>query len=207
MFGFILHLITTFPSDKVLWPNNSRKYPRQSTEGCQEGSVKYVFSGRPGWRRWECRGPYCYKVSWFILDTGQNSQTRYFFSDSLSIMRAFRLCVKSVSKRTWSISAFSLEEEYILQWNDHKYNFFSLAADDVFRSEEMTDITVCCGDQMFDAHKLILSVCSPLFRSMISRCVSRLNNQHPIIFLKASSSTCRTYPQPKSIKLLRSRVV
>ena len=91
------------------------------------------------------------------------------------------------------ISAFSLDEEYILQWNDHKYNFFSLAADDVFRSEEMTDITVCCGDQMFDAHKLILSVCSPLFRSMISRCVSRLNNQHPIIFLKVNRSTCNIH--------------
>ena len=77
-----------------------------------------------------------------------------------------------------------LDEEYILQWNDHKYNFFSLAADDVFRSEEMTDVTVVCADQLFDAHKLILSVCSPLFRSMISRCSSRFQNQHPIVFLK-----------------------
>ena len=96
------------------------------------------------------------------------------------------------------ISAFSLDEEYILQWNDHKYNFFSLAADDVFRSEEMTDITVCCEDQMFDAHKLILSVCSPLFRSMISRCVSRLNNQHPIIFLKVNCLSCNIHNKTQS---------
>lgn len=72
------------------------------------------------------------------------------------------------------------EEEYILQWNDHKYNFFSLAADDLFRSEELTDVTVCCGDQLFDAHRLILSVCSPYFRSMLARA----KNHHPIVFLK-----------------------
>ena len=78
------------------------------------------------------------------------------------------------------MSATTADEEYILQWNDHKYNFFSLAADDLFRSEELTDVTVCCGDQLFDAHKLILSVCSPYFRTMLGRA----KNQHPIVFLK-----------------------
>ena len=95
----------------------------------------------------------------------------------------------AVDPPTSSGSGGGLDEEYILQWNDHKYNFFSLAADDVFRSEEMTDVTVVCGDRLFDAHKLILSVCSPLFRSMISRCSSRFQNQHPVVFLKVRFET------------------
>ena len=62
----------------------------------------------------------------------------------------------------------SPEEEYILKWTDHKVNFFSLAAADLFNDEDLTDVTICCGEKLFDAHKLILSVCSPYFKSMLT---------------------------------------
>ena len=100
----------------------------------------------------------------------------------------------------------SPEEEYILKWTDHKVNFFSLAAADLFNDEDLTDVTICCGEKLFDAHKLILSVCSPYFKSMLTHkkklnkfamsssnelpasslnCShSHLNQMHPIIFLK-----------------------
>ena len=103
----------------------------------------------------------------------------------------------------------SPEEEYILKWTDHKVNFFSLAAADLFNDEDLTDVTICCGEKLFDAHKLILSVCSPYFKSMLTHkkklnkyamssssssnepssnssmnCNHHLNQMHPIIFLK-----------------------
>ena len=105
----------------------------------------------------------------------------------------------------------SPEEEYILKWTDHKVNFFSLAAADLFNDEDLTDVTICCGEKLFDAHKLILSVCSPYFKSMLTHkkklnkfamsssassssnettsspsmnCSHHLNQMHPIIFLK-----------------------
>ena len=104
----------------------------------------------------------------------------------------------------------SPEEEYILKWTDHKVNFFSLAAADLFNEEDLTDVTICCGEKLFDAHKLILSACSPYFKSMLTHkkklnkvtmsssvassneassstsgcCHSHLSQMHPIIFLK-----------------------
>ena len=105
----------------------------------------------------------------------------------------------------------SSEEEYILKWTDHKVNFFSLAAADLFKDEDLTDVTICCGEKLFDAHKLILSACSPYFKNMLTHkkklnkfalssssssnespgggssvnCTySHLNQMHPIIFLK-----------------------
>jgi hypothetical protein len=106
----------------------------------------------------------------------------------------------------------SPEEEYILKWTDHKVNFFSLAAADLFNDEDLTDVTICCGEKLFDAHKLILSVCSPYFKNMLThkKKLNRfamsssasssasssettssmncnhghLNQMHPIIFLK-----------------------
>lgn len=39
------------------------------------------------------------------------------------------------------------EEEYILKWRDYQSNFFSLA-EDLFLNEMLTDVTLCCRDQV-----------------------------------------------------------
>lgn len=73
-----------------------------------------------------------------------------------------------------------MDEEYILRWNDHGVSFFALA-EDLLQQELLTDVTIWCGDRVFDAHKLVLCACSPLFKSMLTRL--RPQN-HPVVFLK-----------------------
>ena len=43
-------------------------------------------------------------------------------------------------------------EEYILRWNDHGVSFFKLA-ENLLQQELLTDVTIWCGDQVFDAHR------------------------------------------------------
>ena len=77
-------------------------------------------------------------------------------------------------------------EEYILRWNDHGVSFFALA-EDLLQQELLTDVTVWCGDRVFDAHRLVLSACSPLFKSMLTRQPPRLRrspDHTPIVFLR-----------------------
>ena len=70
----------------------------------------------------------------------------------------------------------------ILKWTDHKVNFFSLAAADLFNEEDLTDVTICCGEKLFDAHKLILSACSPYFKSMLTH-KKKLNKVKVLLLL------------------------
>ena len=79
-------------------------------------------------------------------------------------------------------------EEYILRWNDHGVSFFALA-EDLLHQELLTDISIWCGDRVFDAHKLVLCACSPLFKAMLtrpgsSRLRSRTPDHQPVVFLK-----------------------
>jgi len=68
-------------------------------------------------------------------------------------------------KRKINTTTANMEEgeEYLLKWKDYQSNFFALAAE-LFSTEHFTDVTLCAGDRMFEAHRLILSVCSPYFR-------------------------------------------
>lgn len=48
-------------------------------------------------------------------------------------------------------------------------------------------MTIWCGDRVFDAHRLVLCACSPLFKSMLTRQPSRVRRppeHQPIVFLK-----------------------
>ena len=52
---------------------------------------------------------------------------------------------------TTAASAADLEE-YILRWNDHGVSFFKLA-ENLLQQELLTDVTIWCGDRVFDAHR------------------------------------------------------
>lgn len=79
-----------------------------------------------------------------------------------------------------------MDEEYILRWNDHGVSFFALA-EDLLQQELLTDVTIWCGDRVFDAHRLVLCACSPLFKSMLTR--QRLQRSpDPIVFLRDVSA-------------------
>ena len=70
-------------------------------------------------------------------------------------------------------------EEFLLKWNDHHNSFFSIMQE-LYTSESLTDVTLACGGQVFEAHKIILCVCSSFFRSILNR----RRDKAPIVFLK-----------------------
>jgi len=75
-------------------------------------------------------------------------------------------------------------EEYLLKWNDHHNSFFSIV-NELCHQEALTDVTIAVGQGdpvIFEAHKLMLSVCSSFFRSILTR--KSRNQNHPIVFLK-----------------------
>jgi hypothetical protein len=86
-----------------------------------------------------------------------------------------------------TMTAVVPDEEYILRWNDHGVSFFTLA-EDLLQQELLTDVTIWCGDRVFDAHRLVLCACSPLFRAMLTRTGTRLRPDQPIVFLKDVSA-------------------
>ena len=59
------------------------------------------------------------------------------------------------------------QEEFLLKWNDHHASFFTLV-EDLCRTEQLCDVTLACGGQVFETHKLILSVCSPYFATLLN---------------------------------------
>jgi len=71
-------------------------------------------------------------------------------------------------------------EEFLLKWNDHRSSFASMM-EALCLTEEMVDCTISAGTKSFSAHRMVLSTCSPYFRSLFSS-VPRW--QHPILFLK-----------------------
>ncbi|TRY79720.1 hypothetical protein TCAL_01983 [Tigriopus californicus] len=70
-------------------------------------------------------------------------------------------------------------EELLLKWDDHHRSFFE-GAEDLCHNEHLVDVTLSCGEHSFPAHKLVLSVCSPYFRSLFLRNPCK----HPIVVLK-----------------------
>merc|ERR1712038_54562 len=71
------------------------------------------------------------------------------------------------------------QEEFLLKWNDHHASFFTIV-EDLCRTEQLCDVTLACGGRVFETHKLILSVCSPYFRTLLN---SR-PDKHPIVYFK-----------------------
>lgn len=71
----------------------------------------------------------------------------------------------------------------MLKWRDYQSNFFSLA-EELYLNEFLTDVTLCCKNQYFEAHRLVLSVCSPYFHSLFTQAYHSHPLKHPIIFLK-----------------------
>ena len=70
-------------------------------------------------------------------------------------------------------------EKFCLRWNDFESNI-SLAFQNIRDEKDFFDITLSCGQKQIQAHKLILSACSPFFRSVLKQ----NPHQHPLLYLK-----------------------
>jgi len=70
-------------------------------------------------------------------------------------------------------------EKFCLRWNDFEKNIsssFSELKDD----KDFFDVTLACDNNQLQAHKVILSACSPFFKSVLKK----NPHQHPLLYLK-----------------------
>ena len=70
-------------------------------------------------------------------------------------------------------------EKFCLRWNDFESNI-SVAFRELREDKDFFDVTLACDDEQIQAHKVILSACSPFFRTVL-----RKNpHAHPLLYLK-----------------------
>ena len=74
-------------------------------------------------------------------------------------------------------------EKFCLRWNDFETNISS-AFKEIREEKDFFDVTLACDDDQIQAHKVILSACSPFFRTVLKR----NRHEHPLLYLKVSSS-------------------
>jgi len=75
-------------------------------------------------------------------------------------------------------------EKFCLRWNDFENNISS-AFRELRDDKDFFDVTLACDDDQIQAHKVILSACSPFFRNILRRNV----HQHPLLYLKGVKYT------------------
>jgi len=75
-------------------------------------------------------------------------------------------------------------EKFCLRWNDFERNV-SLAFREIREEKDFFDCTISCGSRKIEAHKLILSACSPFFRTVLKQ----NPHQHPLLYLKGVEFT------------------
>jgi len=75
-------------------------------------------------------------------------------------------------------------EKFCLRWNDFETNISS-AFRELRDDKDFFDVTIACDDEQLQAHKVILSACSPFFRNILRR----NPHQHPLLYLKGVKYT------------------
>ena len=75
-------------------------------------------------------------------------------------------------------------EKFCLRWNDFEANVSS-AFRDLREEKDFFDVTLACEDSQIEAHKVILSACSPFFKNILKR----HPHQHPLLYLKGVQMT------------------
>ena len=70
-------------------------------------------------------------------------------------------------------------EKFCLRWNDFESNI-STAFRELRDDKDFFDVTLACDDEQIQAHKVILSACSPFFKAVLRR----NPHAHPLLYLK-----------------------
>ena len=71
-------------------------------------------------------------------------------------------------------------ENFCLKWNDFQQNTVC-SISELRNDQEFADVTLACEDgHHIDAHRIILTSCSPFFRSVLKR----NNHSHPLIYMR-----------------------
>merc|ERR1712106_506515 len=78
-----------------------------------------------------------------------------------------------------SCTRMASAEKFCLRWNDFERNI-SGAFRELREDKDFFDVTLACDDDQIQAHKVILSACSPFFRQILKR----NRHEHPLLYLK-----------------------
>ena len=70
-------------------------------------------------------------------------------------------------------------DKFCLRWNDFESNISS-AFKELREDKDFFDVTLACEDDQLQAHKVILSACSPFFKTVLRR----NRHEHPLLYLK-----------------------
>ena len=70
-------------------------------------------------------------------------------------------------------------EKFCLKWNDFEANISS-AFRELRDDKDFFDVTLACDEEQINAHKVILSACSPFFRNVLKR----NPHQNPLLYMK-----------------------
>jgi len=73
----------------------------------------------------------------------------------------------------------SQTDKFCLRWNDFESNISS-AFKELREDKDFFDVTLACEDDQLQAHKVILSACSPFFKTVLRR----NRHEHPLLYLK-----------------------
>lgn len=77
-----------------------------------------------------------------------------------------------------------MSEKFCLRWNDFETSLSS-AFKEIREERDFFDVTLACGNDQIQAHKVILSACSPFFRNILRRNI----HEHPLLYMKDISMT------------------
>lgn len=77
-------------------------------------------------------------------------------------------------------SPTSCSQEYCLKWNNHQTTIINVM-DTLLEEESLVDVTLSADGQLIRAHRIILSACSPYFRSLFKS--TYMLDKHPVIVL------------------------
>jgi len=73
----------------------------------------------------------------------------------------------------------SSNDKFCLRWNDFETNISS-AFKELREDKDFFDVTLACDEDQVQAHKVILSACSPFFKTILRR----NRHEHPLLYLK-----------------------
>ena len=72
-----------------------------------------------------------------------------------------------------------MSEKFCLRWNDFETSISS-AFKEIREEKDFFDVTLACDNDQIQAHKVILSACSPFFRNILKR----NRHEHPLLYMK-----------------------
>lgn len=91
---------------------------------------------------------------------------------------ASTLCSANNNTNAANVTA-NLQDHYSLRWNNHQ-NHILRAFDALLQNKALVDVTLVCAETSIQAHKMVLSACSPFFQRVFADTPCK----HPVIVLK-----------------------